>query len=107
MSAYKFINAALAAAALTAAALAGCAQEPPQVPPAPPVIASGQCDESAAQFAVGKPANGPLAEEARGRSSAQRVRMVHPGQMVTMEFDVTRLTLDVDAAGKVVRARCG
>jgi hypothetical protein len=97
------------AAASLAAALGACADPPLQVPlaPPPPIIAAGQCNDAAAQFAVGKPADAKLAEEARTRASAQRVRTIHPGQVVTMEFDVARLTLDVDAAGKVVRARCG
>jgi len=89
--------------------LAGCAQPPPQVPPAPPppIIAPGQCNDAAAQFAIGKTADAKLVEEARIRASAQQVRMIHPGQMVTMEFSAGRLTLDVDASGKVVGARCG
>jgi hypothetical protein len=94
---------------LLATSLGACAQQPPQVPvaPAPPVIAPGQCDEGAAQYAVGRVADAKLAEELRVRANAQRVRMVRPGQMVTMEFDTGRLTLDLDAKGRVVRARCG
>jgi len=94
---------------LLACGLGACAQQPTQVPvaPAPPVISPGQCNESAAQYAVGRVADAKLAEEVRVRASAQRVRMVRPGQMVTMEFDAGRLTLDIDANGKVVRARCG
>jgi hypothetical protein len=94
---------------LTTAALAACAQPTPDVPlaPPPPIIVAGHCDEAAAQFTLGKTADAKLADHARTRASAQRVRMVHPGQMVTMEFDVARLTLDVDGGGKVVRARCG
>ena len=95
--------------ALAAAMLTACAQPTPDVPlaPPPPIIVAGHCDEAAAQFTLGKTADAKLADDARARASAQRVRMVHPGQMVTMEFDVTRLTLDVDESGKVVRARCG
>jgi hypothetical protein len=94
---------------LLATALSACAQQPPQVPvaPAPPMIAPGQCNDGAAQYAVGRVADAKLVEEVRVRASAQRVRTVRPGQMVTMEFDAGRLTLDLDASGKVVRARCG
>ena len=90
-------------------ALSACAQQPPQVPIAtrPPVIAPNECNDAAAQFTVGKPADAKLAEEARVRASALRVRMVHPGQMVTMEFDASRLTIEVDAGGKVASVRCG
>ncbi len=91
------------------AALAACAQPQPTIPPAPapPMIAPGQCNENAARFALGRAADTKLAEEARARAGAIRVRMVRPGEMVTMEFDPSRLTLEVDAAGKVFAARCG
>jgi hypothetical protein len=92
-----------------ALALAACAQQPPQVPeaPPPPVFAPGECDGQAAQFVVGQAFNNPLGEEARSRSRAERLRTVRPGQMVTMEFDARRLTLEIDDAGRIVRARCG
>ena len=93
---------------LLGAGFGACAQQPtaPSLP-RPPVIAPGQCNEAAAQFAVGKLAGSKLAEEARVRAGAQRVRVVRPGQMVTMEYDAGRLTLDLDANDRVVRARCG
>jgi hypothetical protein len=56
---------------------------------------------------VGQLADAKLAQEARVRAGAQRVRMVRPGQMVTMEYDAGRLTLDIDAAGRVSGVRCG
>ncbi|MDP3822983.1 MAG: I78 family peptidase inhibitor [Burkholderiales bacterium] len=94
---------------LLCAGLGACAQQlpPAAAAPPPPVIAPGQCNEAAAQFAVGKAIDAKLAEELRVRASAQRVRMVRPGQMVTMEYDAGRLTLDIDAAGRVARVRCG
>lgn len=70
-------------------------------------MAPGQCNESAARFAVGQVANATLVEDARVRAGAQRVRTVRPGQMVTMEYDAGRLTLDIDAAGRVSGVRCG
>lgn len=94
-------NSRWAVAATAAIALSACAQ------PQPPAAAPGPCNEGAANFAVGKPADAKLAEEARVRAGATRVRMVHPNQAVTMEFDASRLTLAVDAAGKVARAGCG
>lgn len=99
---------------LLAAGLGACAQQPPAnassggaTLPRPPVSAAGQCNEDAAQFAVGKTADAKLAEEVRVRAGVKRVRMVRPGQMVTMEFDTARLTLELDANGRVLRARCG
>ena len=95
--------------ALAAAALCACAQQPPQVPPAPPppMLVAVDCDSGAAQYAVGRAATAELSAEARARAGAQRLRVLRPGQVVTMEFDAGRLTLDVDAEGRVVKARCG
>jgi hypothetical protein len=91
------------------ALLAACAQEPPAVPeaPPPPVFAPGECDGQAAQFAVGQPYNEALGVQARVRARAERMRTLRPGQVVTMEFDARRLTLDLDGEGRVVRVSCG
>jgi hypothetical protein len=96
-------------AAAVLAALAACAEEPPAMPeaPAPPVFAPGECDAQAAQFAIGRNYDAALAEEVRTRARAERVRAVRPGEFVTMEFDARRLTLQLDAQGRVVAARCG
>jgi hypothetical protein len=71
------------------------------------VFAPGECDAQAAQFAVGQAWDAALGEQARTRARAERVRAVRPGEFVTMEFDARRLTLQVDAQGRVVAARCG
>lgn len=94
---------------VTTALMSACAQPQPQVPlaPPPPIISSGECNAEAAQFTIGKAADAKLLDEARSRANAKRVRAIRPGEMVTMEFDATRLTLDVDASGRVVAVRCG
>jgi hypothetical protein len=48
-----------------------------------------------------------LENDARARSGAKVVRVVRPGQMVTMEFNTERLTIEVDGSGRVIRVRCG
>jgi hypothetical protein len=40
-------------------------------------------------------------------AGAQRFRWLRPGEVVTMEYDASRLNLEVDATGKVIRVRCG
>ena len=96
-------------AALLLPVVAACAQAPdaagPQAPP-PPMIA-GECNAAAAQFAVGRQADAQLQAQAQAKSGARTVRVLRPGDMVTMEFSSQRLNLDVDAAGKVVTVRCG
>lgn len=84
--------------------LTACAAAPPP-PPLPPT--SGTCRAEHAQFAVGHRPDARLLEQARVRSGARLVRTISPGQVVTMEFNPERLNLELDAAGRVVRVRCG
>ncbi len=90
--------------------LTACAQPPASpiaadVPPPPSV--AGECSASSAQFAVGQKADAALIEQARERSGARTVRVIGPGQAVTMDFSSQRLNLETDAAGQVTAARCG
>ena len=96
--------------ALAGVSLQACALLP-SLAPAPSIDAvpagGAVCDAANAQFAVGKTVDQRLGEEARGRAGAAVVRVLRPGQIVTMEFNASRLTLDADAQGVVTRARCG
>ena len=94
--------------ALAFAALAACAQQPAPPQPAPTPAAPGSaCNATPAQFAVGQAGTAELGDRAMRAASAQRYRFLRPGQVVTLEFDAGRLNLDLDAAGKVIRVRCG
>ncbi|HEY0333786.1 MAG TPA: I78 family peptidase inhibitor [Stenotrophomonas sp.] len=73
--------------------------------PQPPPI--GSCDASQLQSLVGQKVTETLTEQARQDAHATSVRVLEPGQMVTMEFNGERLTLDVDAQHVVTAARCG
>lgn len=75
-------------------------------PPAPPAVATA-CDDSQAQWAVGKKVTDADVEQARKDSGAQIARTLKPGQMVTMEFNANRLNLDLDGTGAVTAIRCG
>ena len=94
---------------LAASVVAACGQQPTWVrAPAPPsTVAGGACDAAGARFAVGRPLDAQLENDARARSGAKVVRVVRPGQMVTMEFNTERLTIEVDGSGRVIRVRCG
>ena len=46
------------------------------------------------------------APETRPRASAT-VRVIKPGDQVTMDFNAARLNIDVDAAGNISAVRCG
>lgn len=86
-----------------AALVAGCAQ-PPSAPQPP---TAGNCNAAAAQFAVDLPGSAQLASRAMQAAGAQRFRWLRPGEVVTMEYDASRLNLELDASGKVIRVRCG
>jgi hypothetical protein len=99
-----------AAAFLPACVLAACAQNLPATAPAPvvpPPNIAGECKADAAQFAAGQNLSGPLQEDIRVRSHARLVRVIRPGEAVTMDFNAERVNIELDSAGHVVRVRCG
>lgn len=68
---------------------------------------TGNCDAKAAQSLVGQVATPEIAEQARAAAGARGVRVLKPGQMVTLEHNPGRLNLDVDEDNVIIRARCG
>ena len=96
--------------ALTACATPTAPASPPSPAPAPampPPALGGECNAANAQFAVGRSVDAALQDDARQRSGARTVRVIRPGDAVTMDYSTQRLNLELDAAGKVARARCG
>jgi hypothetical protein len=88
------------------------APEPPAVatpagPREPRDAFTGNCDDKAAQSLVGKVATPEIAEQARAAAGANGVRVLKPGQMVTMEYRAGRLNLDVDKDNVITAVRCG
>jgi hypothetical protein len=84
-----------------------CAQQPPVSPPASAPSPQGACNAEPAQFAVGRAQTASLVEEVRQKSGAHIARILRPGQVVTMEFSGERVNVEVDAANRIVRVRCG
>ena len=93
-------------------------QDPPVKPPRmavepPPRRMPGtddplqRCNAEAARGVIGREATADVVEEARLAAGADVVRTLTPGQMVTMEYHSSRLTLDVDDRNVIVGARCG
>jgi len=77
----------------------------PASEPAP--VDAAACDSVQALWLEGKVPTEAEVEQARTDSGAEVVRVLKPGQMVTMEFNASRLNIDVDDAGAVVSVRCG
>lgn len=98
---------AYASASPTAASAAAAASS------ARPAATAGQgtvpatCNAQAVQDLLGQPGSPQLAEAARVRAQAQRVRLIAHDEMVTKEYDAGRLNLQMDAARRVVRIYCG
>ena len=83
------------------------AEEVAQPAPATPEVVAGACDDSQAQWAVGKTVTDADVEQARKDAGAESARTIGPDQMVTMDFNDKRLNLDTDAKGVVTAVRCG
>jgi hypothetical protein len=67
----------------------------------------GSCrNEPLAQF-IGQSATPDLGAKMLSASGARLLRWVPKGGMVTMDFNPSRLTVQLDAANRVETARCG
>ncbi len=74
---------------------------PVTTPPADPA-ASDTCNLAQYTALVGKPATDPGVPAA-----SATVRIIKPGDQVTMDFQAARLNIEVDAAGNISGVRCG
>jgi len=99
----RWIHAALTLA--LAAGLAACTTMERPAPPPPPPAEGGACNADAAQSFVGKPAS--AAEQARVASGARAMRLIRPGQAVTMDYRPDRLNVELDASDSIVKLSCG
>jgi hypothetical protein len=89
--------------------LAGCATVP--AAEAEDVPAQGSktplCDSTKARGLIGRTVDAAVRSEARRLTGAAAVRVIGPGDMVTMEYREDRLNIDVDSRNKAVGFRCG
>ena len=69
---------------------------------------AAQCDAAAAQSFVGKEATeATVADAQRAAAAKGDVRVIKPGQAVTMDYRADRLNVEVDARNAIVRITCG
>ena len=86
--------------------LVGCAGKPMRTGgPLPPQLQA--CNADVVQGEVGQPATAERIEAIRARSGSQVVRVVRPGQMVTMDFRGDRVDIRVDAQDVILSVSCG
>lgn len=101
------------AASLAAPAPAQAAPSPPSPatpatqpePPAPEDVVM-TCKAEKGQWAIGKIADEALVAKVMADTGSERVRVIKPGMMVTMDFREDRVNLDVDADNRVMSVRC-
>jgi hypothetical protein len=85
----------------------GCA-----APAAPPERAPAatfdvdRCDLERVRALVGEPATETVGKRAQALSGAAMLRWIRPGEPVTSEYMTSRLTIDVDARGRIRGFRC-
>lgn len=103
--------AALLAAPLVCMAAACSSTTPGGGGTPPPVISDGglggTCDAKAASAYVGRAISEQVAEQAKAAAGARGVRIIRPGMAVTMDYRAGRLNLELDEAGRIVKASCG
>jgi hypothetical protein len=79
-------------------------------PPEPAALAAGGagvCNAEAVRWVIGREPTPEVVERARVESGSATVRVIRPGEVVTMDYRGDRLNLDVNARGAVTGARCG
>ena len=69
--------------------------------------AADACGAQAVQDLLGQPISDALAEQAKERAGAERMRQIGPETIVTMDYRTDRLNLYFDEAGTITEIRCG
>jgi hypothetical protein len=96
--------------ALSALALAGAAGAKPLFKPGsalkPPADLAPNCSADSAKSFIGKPGDGN-ADDARKAADADAVRVIRPGEAVSMDYRAQRLNLKLDDKGVIVAVTCG
>lgn len=96
------VRTALSAAALMLAA-AACTTTPPLLP----AESAAACDTAPVSWAIGNAASPEVVERAQFESRSRDVRVIEPGQAVTMDYRHDRLNLHVNERGAITRLTCG
>lgn len=91
---------------LLALSLVACAAKPMRTGGALPPTAQ-TCSAQEARAAIGAAATPERVEQVRQQARARSVRVLHPGQMVTMEFNGERANIRVDAQNVILGVSCG
>jgi len=75
--------------------------------PMPSGSASPDCNTDSVQNMLGQAYSDGVGETARQRSGSRVLRLLKPGQVMTMEYDPSRLNIILDDKGAIQALRCG
>lgn len=107
-------------AALSALALAGCSQGNRQAPapaeslkplppeqPAPPTETDDACGAGRISALVDSLPTDAVMGRIRGQTRGKPIRIIRPGDAVTMDYRADRLNIELGDDGRIKRFRCG
>lgn len=88
--------------------LAGCSSlDDTSTSAAQPASSDGTCNSAAVQNMLGKTATAEQVEQARQQAGAHSVRVLAPGDAVTLDYNSRRLNIDIDEAEVIEQISCG
>lgn len=87
---------------LAALFLSACAP----MPAAPPPLA-GTCNAEAAHWAIGRAATPEVVDRVVHETRSRAVRVIHPGQAVTMDYNPSRVNIHVNERNAINSITCG
>ncbi|HYG42343.1 MAG TPA: I78 family peptidase inhibitor [Bordetella sp.] len=65
------------------------------------------CDAQPVQDLIGKKYSESVGNDARARSQSSQLRVLRPGQVMTMEYNPARLNVILDGGDAITALRCG
>jgi hypothetical protein len=90
--------------AATLLALAACA---PMTPLPPPPVPMQQCMVDPARWALGKAATDDVVERVRIDTHSGVARVIHPNDVITMEYSSGRVNVKVNDRNAIIGLSCG
>ena len=82
--------------------IAACAAVPP-VPPQPTM----QCVAGPAAWAIGKAPTDDVLAQIQGDTHSQVVRVIHPNDVITMDYSNARVNVKVNERNAIIGVTCG
>ena len=93
--------------ALAACAMLGFAACASQMPPPANVPIETQCVAGAGAWAIGRAPSDQVAEQVRIDTRSNAVRVIRPGDAVTMDYRGDRVNIKVNERNAIVGVTCG